>query len=93
MPVNQMQGLLQDIPETISQMPAERPSDYQDILARLNGIPTVVDQSNRADERRHGARLDAPENHHARGARTSGEPDRRRSAGEPAAGGLQELSR
>ncbi len=44
MPVNQMQGLLQDIPETISQMPTERPSDYQDILARLNGIPTLVDQ-------------------------------------------------
>jgi uncharacterized protein (DUF885 family) len=44
MPVNQMQGLLQDIPETISQMPTERPSDYQDILMRLNGIPTLVDQ-------------------------------------------------
>ena len=26
-------------------MPATRPSDYEDILARLNGIPTVIDQT------------------------------------------------
>jgi len=45
MPINQMQGLLSDVPSTISQMPAEHPSDYQDILARLNAIPAFVDQT------------------------------------------------
>ena len=44
-PINQIQGLLQYIPETIDQMPAARPGDYQDILARLSTIPQVIDQT------------------------------------------------
>jgi uncharacterized protein (DUF885 family) len=44
-PVTQVQGPLQYIPDTIAMMPATRPSEYEDILARLNGIPTVIDQT------------------------------------------------
>jgi uncharacterized protein (DUF885 family) len=44
-PVTQVEGPLQDIPTTIAMMPATRPSEYEDILARLNGIPTVIDQT------------------------------------------------
>jgi uncharacterized protein (DUF885 family) len=44
MPVNQMQGVLQDVPSTISEMPTVHPSDYGDILARLNGVPALIDQ-------------------------------------------------
>jgi uncharacterized protein (DUF885 family) len=44
-PINQIQGLLQYLPETIDQMPAARPGDYQDILARLSTIPQVIDQT------------------------------------------------
>src|ERR1700722_3330135 len=44
MPINQMQGPLSDIPSTISQMPTEHPGEYQDILARLNAVPALIDQ-------------------------------------------------
>jgi uncharacterized protein (DUF885 family) len=44
-PVTQVEGPLQDIPNTIDMMPATRPSEYEDILARLNGIPTLIDQT------------------------------------------------
>lgn len=44
-PVTQVQGLLQYIPGTIDMMPATRASEYEDILARLQGIPTVIDQT------------------------------------------------
>ena len=44
-PVTQVQGPLQYIPGTIAMMPATRASEYEDILARLNGIPAVIDQT------------------------------------------------
>ena len=44
-PITQVEGPLQDIPNTIAMMPATAPAQYQDILARLNGIPTVIDQT------------------------------------------------
>jgi uncharacterized protein (DUF885 family) len=44
-PINQREGLAQDIGQTIAQMPAASVSDYEDILARLNGLPVVVDQT------------------------------------------------
>jgi uncharacterized protein (DUF885 family) len=44
-PINQIEGLLQELPSTIDRMPAARPSDYQDILARLSAIPRIVDQT------------------------------------------------
>jgi uncharacterized protein (DUF885 family) len=44
-PINQREGLAQDIGQIISDMPAESVSDYEDILARLNGLPVVIDQT------------------------------------------------
>jgi len=45
LPVTQVEGPLQDIPNTIDMMPATTPAQYEDILARLNGIPVVIDQT------------------------------------------------
>jgi len=44
-PITQMDGLPRGVPATIAMMEAARPKDYEDILARLNSIPTVVDQT------------------------------------------------
>jgi uncharacterized protein (DUF885 family) len=44
-PINQREGLAQEIGQIISDMPAESVSDYEDILARLNGLPVVIDQT------------------------------------------------
>ena len=43
--INQMDGLPRDVPSMIAMMPAGRTKDYEDILARLGGIPTLVDQT------------------------------------------------
>lgn len=45
MPLNQMQGIPQDIPSTLDHNPAANAKDYQDIIARLNGVPALVDQT------------------------------------------------
>jgi uncharacterized protein (DUF885 family) len=45
MPINQIQGLLQDVPNTIAIMPSAQPSDYQNIIARLDGVPRLVEQT------------------------------------------------
>ncbi|MED5381829.1 MAG: DUF885 domain-containing protein [Verrucomicrobiota bacterium] len=43
--VNQMDGLPRDVPSMIAMMPAAKANDYKDILARLGGIPALVDQT------------------------------------------------
>jgi uncharacterized protein (DUF885 family) len=45
MPMNQMEGLQQDIPRTIALMPANTARDLTNIIARLGAIPAVVDQT------------------------------------------------
>lgn len=45
MPMNQMEGMQQDIPRTIALMPAQTPADLSNIIMRLRGIPAVVDQT------------------------------------------------
>src|ERR1700739_1953006 len=45
MPVNQVEGLLQNVPLVISLMPAQRPQDYDDTIERLNAIPMLVAQT------------------------------------------------
>jgi uncharacterized protein (DUF885 family) len=45
MPVYQLGGVQQAVPEAILQMPMARASDYRDLIARLNGIPTLIDQT------------------------------------------------
>lgn len=44
-PVNQVEGVQQTVAQVISLMPAERASDYEDIVARLRGVPKLVDQT------------------------------------------------
>lgn len=45
MPINQIQGLPQDLPNTIEVMRATRVGDYEDIIARLNALSVLVDQT------------------------------------------------
>src|SRR5213592_804843 len=39
MPVNQLGGVQQDVPSIIARMPAGRVPEYEDIIARLRGVP------------------------------------------------------
>lgn len=45
MPINQMGGVQQDVAQTLSIMPAAKVKDYEDILARLRGVPKLIDQA------------------------------------------------
>ena len=45
MPINQMEGIPQDIPRIISLMPAGTVADYENIVARLQGTPVLIDQT------------------------------------------------
>ena len=45
MPVSQMEGVQQSVAQLLAMMPAVTTSDYEDILARLRGIPALVDQT------------------------------------------------
>jgi uncharacterized protein (DUF885 family) len=44
MPLTQMSGIQQGAAETLSTMPRRSVSDYEDILARLEALPTSVEQ-------------------------------------------------
>ncbi|HVS00549.1 MAG TPA: DUF885 domain-containing protein [Thermoanaerobaculia bacterium] len=43
--INQVGGVQQLIPRTIASMPADTVEHYEDILARLRGLPRVVDET------------------------------------------------
>jgi len=45
MPINQLEGLQQDVPRTFALMPAATREDYENILSRLTGVPRIVDQT------------------------------------------------
>jgi uncharacterized protein (DUF885 family) len=45
MPITQLGGVQQDVPSTIAQSPANTVRDYEDIVARLRGVPALVDQT------------------------------------------------
>ena len=45
MPINQLEGVAQDIPRTFTLMPAATRADYDNILARLEGVGPLVDQT------------------------------------------------
>ncbi|MGH7572968.1 MAG: DUF885 domain-containing protein [Gemmatimonadota bacterium] len=43
--INQLGGVQQDVPNLLALMPARTVADYEDVLSRLRGIPTLVDQT------------------------------------------------
>jgi uncharacterized protein (DUF885 family) len=45
MPLNQLEGVQQDVARTIATMPAATKQDYEDIVSRLKGIGPLVDQT------------------------------------------------
>jgi len=45
MPVNQLEGIQQDIPRAFAMMPAETREDYENIVLRLERVPALVDQT------------------------------------------------
>jgi uncharacterized protein (DUF885 family) len=45
MPINQLEGIQQDIPRTIALMPTATRDDYENIVSRLEGVGAVVDQT------------------------------------------------
>jgi uncharacterized protein (DUF885 family) len=45
MPMNQLEGIAQDIPRTITLMPAVTREDYENIVSRLQGVGPLVDQT------------------------------------------------
>jgi uncharacterized protein (DUF885 family) len=60
MPVNQMGGVQQDVPRLIAAMPAATRQDYENIIARLQGTRTLVDQTIALMERGMAAGLTPP---------------------------------
>ena len=45
MPINQMEGVQQDVPRIISLMPAQSVADYEHIVSRLQAAPALIDQT------------------------------------------------
>jgi uncharacterized protein (DUF885 family) len=45
LPVTQMNGIQQDIARMLDVSPRSTVKDYEDMIARLNGVPAVVDQT------------------------------------------------
>jgi uncharacterized protein (DUF885 family) len=45
MPLSQMNGVQQDVAQILAMMPAARAEHYENILARLEGVPALVDQT------------------------------------------------
>jgi len=45
MPLNQMGGVQQDLAQTLENAPRTSVKDYEDMVARLNAVPLVIDQT------------------------------------------------
>ncbi|HVZ19992.1 MAG TPA: DUF885 domain-containing protein, partial [Vicinamibacterales bacterium] len=45
MPVNQLEGVLQDIPLVVSMMPASTVRDYETLVERLEQVPDLIEQT------------------------------------------------
>jgi len=45
MPITQLNGVQQDVPSTIAQMPAGSAGEYDDIVGRLRAVPVLVNQT------------------------------------------------
>ena len=75
-----MGGIQQDVPAALAIAPAATTRDYEDLLARLNALPTLVDQTIALLEKGLAAGVTPPKSHPARRARPGARPARRRSA-------------
>jgi uncharacterized protein (DUF885 family) len=60
MPVNQMEGVQQDIPRAIAMMPAQTRDDYENIVLRLERAGPLVDQTIALMEQGLAARMTPP---------------------------------
>src|SRR5262249_54532579 len=45
MPINQLEGIQQDIPRTFAMTPAQTREDYEEMISRLERVPVLVDQT------------------------------------------------
>jgi uncharacterized protein (DUF885 family) len=45
MPINQMQGVQQNVAQTIAMMRVATTADYEDVVARLRGVPRLIEQT------------------------------------------------
>ncbi len=45
MPINQMQGVQQDVARLMTMMPQAFPRHYEDMIARLEGVPRLIEQT------------------------------------------------
>ena len=45
MPINQLEGVQQDVPRTLALMPASSLRDYENLVARFEGVARLVDQT------------------------------------------------
>jgi uncharacterized protein (DUF885 family) len=60
MPINQLEGIQQDIPRVIGAMPAATRQDYENIVSRLQGVGSLVDQTIALMDRGLAARMTPP---------------------------------
>ncbi len=60
MPVNQLEGVQQDVPRVIGAMPAVTREDYENIVSRLLGIGPLIDQTIALLERGLAAQMTPP---------------------------------
>ena len=63
MPMNQIEGVQQDVPSVIAQMPTATRADYENIVARLEGVGPLVDQTIALMEQGMADRPDAAAHH------------------------------
>ena len=90
MPINQMEGIQQDIPRLISLMPAATRRRLREHRRAPPGGAGAGRSDDRADEAGAGAGHDAAADHASRRARAGRGADRRRPADQPAARGVRE---
>jgi uncharacterized protein (DUF885 family) len=45
MPINQMQGVQQNVAQTIAMMRVATTAEYEDVVARLRGVPRLIEQT------------------------------------------------
>ena len=92
MPMNQLEGVQQDVPNAIAQMPTATRADYENIIARLEAVGPLVDQTIALMEQGLADRHDAAAHHLPRRSRSGQGADRRRSDAQPAARRVQGMA-